>query len=80
MSIDQIALLFDSQRNLRKTQIANSDMLVYLYDLDGIISVGCRVNSIKSVIFRKWASKILKKYLLKGYIINEERTLVINLD
>ena len=39
----------NSQRNLRKTQIANSDKLVYLYDLDVIISVGYRVKSIKGV-------------------------------
>ena len=68
----------NSQRNLRKTQIANSDKLVYLYDLDVIISVGYRVKSIKGVIFRKWATKVLKEYLLKGYVINEERSLVTN--
>ena len=67
-----------SQRNLRKTQIANSDKLVYLYDLDVIISVGYRVKSIKGVIFRKWASKVLKEYLLIGYVINKERSLVTN--
>ena len=67
-----------SQRNLRKTQIANSDKLVYLYDLDVIISVGYRVKSIKGVIFRKWATKVLKEYLLQGYVINEKRSLVTN--
>ena len=68
----------NSKRNLRKTQIANSDKLVYLYDLDVIISVGYRVKSIKGVIFRKWAIKVLKEYLLQGYVINEERSLVTN--
>ena len=68
----------NSQRNLRKTQIANSDKLVYLYDLDVIISVGYRVKSIKGVIFRKWATKVLKEYLLQGYVINEKRSLVTN--
>ena len=62
----------NSKRNLRKTQIANSDKLVYLYDLDVIISVGYRVKSIKGVIFRKWATKVLKEYLLQGYVINEK--------
>ena len=66
------------KRNLRKTQIANSDKLVYLYDLDVIISVGYRVKSIKGVIFRKWAIKVLKEYLLQGYVINKERSLVTN--
>ena len=68
----------NSQRNLRKTQIANSDKLVHLYDLDVIISVGYRVKSIKGVIFRKWATKVLKEYLLTGYVINKERSLVTN--
>ena len=68
----------NSQRNLRKTQIANSDKLVYLYDLDVIIYVGYRVKSIKGVIFRKWATKVLKEYLLIGYVINKERSLVTN--
>ena len=68
----------NSKRNLRKTQIANSDKLVYLYDLDVIISVGYRVKSIKGVIFRKWATKVLKEYLLQGYVINKERSLVTN--
>ncbi len=63
---------------MRKTQIANSDKLVYLYDLDVIISVGYRVNSIMGVTFRKWANQVLKEYLLQGYVINEERSLVTN--
>ena len=48
------------------------------YNLDMIISVGYRVNSKRGIKFRKWANKILKEYLLKGYVINEERTLVTN--
>ena len=68
----------NSQRNLRKTQIANSDKLVYLYDLYVIISIGYRDKSIKGVIFRKWATKVLKEYLLTGYVINKERSLVTN--
>ena len=50
----------NSQRNLRETQITNSDKLVYLYDLDVIISVGYRVKSIKGVIFRKWATRYFR--------------------
>ena len=38
-----------------------------------IISVGYRVKSNRGVLFRKWANKILKAYLIKGYSINEER-------
>ena len=43
---------------------------VTCYNLDAIISVGYRVNSILGVKFRQWATKILKEYLLKGYSVN----------
>ena len=49
-----------------------------LYNLDVIISVGYRVKSKNGVLFRKWANNILKEYLLKGYVINEDRTLITN--
>lgn len=41
------------------------------YNLDVILSVGYRVNSINATQFRIWASKILKDYLLKGYVLNQ---------
>ena len=47
-----------------------------LYNLDVVISVGYRVKSKNGVLFRKWASSVLKEYLLKGYVLNEGRTLV----
>lgn len=40
------------------------------YNLDAILSVGYRVNSINATLFRQWANKVLKDYLLKGYSIN----------
>ena len=43
------------------------------YNLDMIISVGYRVKSKNGIIFRKWANKVLKDYLLKGYAVNEKR-------
>ena len=43
------------------------------YNLDIIISVGYRVKSKNGVIFRKWANKVLKDYLLKGYAVNQKR-------
>ena len=43
------------------------------YNLDMIISIGYRVKSQNGITFRKWANKVLKDYLLKGYAINEER-------
>jgi prophage maintenance system killer protein len=41
------------------------------YNLDMIISVGYRVNSKRGVKFRQWANKVLKQYLINGYVINE---------
>ena len=43
------------------------------YNLDMIISVGFRVKSQNGIIFRKWANKVLKDYLLKGYAVNQKR-------
>lgn len=47
--------------------------MVEYYNLDMIISVGYRVKSNNGVIFRKWANKILKEYLIKGYSVNQRR-------
>ena len=49
---------------------------VTFYNLDMILTVGYRVNGKRAVLFRKWASSILKQYLLKGYAINEDRLAV----
>lgn len=46
---------------------------VQFYNLDMIISVGYRVNSKQGIAFRKWANKILKDYMLKGYAVNQKR-------
>ena len=43
------------------------------YNLDMIISVGYRVNSKQGIIFRKWANKVLKDYIIKGYAVNQKR-------
>ena len=44
------------------------------YNLDMIISVGYRVNSTNATKFRRWATSVLKEYLLKGYAINQQIT------
>lgn len=46
---------------------------VQCYNLDMIISVGYRVKSQNGIIFRKWANKILKDYMIKGYAVNQRR-------
>ena len=52
-----------------KTQVH----MVDCYNLDMIISVGYRVKSKNGILFRKWATNILKKHLLEGYTINKKR-------
>lgn len=47
--------------------------LIDYYNLDVIISVGYRVKSKNGIIFRKWANKILKDYMIKGYAVNNKR-------
>lgn len=43
------------------------------YNLDMILSVGYRVKSNKGILFRQWANKVLKDYMLKGYAVNQRR-------
>ena len=50
-----------------------SDKPTNYYNLDMIISVGYRVKSKNGILFRKWATKILKDYMLKGYAVNQKR-------
>ena len=52
-----------------KTQTRDLDY----YNLDMIISVGYRVKSKNGIIFRKWATKVLKDYMIKGYAVNKKR-------
>ena len=51
----------------------NKNYQVEYYNLDVILSVGYRIKSSKGVTFRKWANKILKEHLIKGYTVNQER-------
>lgn len=46
------------------------------YNLDVIISVGYRVKSNRGIIFRKWANNVLKQYLLKGYVVDNNRVII----
>ena len=63
----------EKESNLQFLQIANSDRPVAFYSLDVIISVGYRVKSKRGIAFRKWANRVLKNYILKGYAVNETR-------
>jgi prophage maintenance system killer protein len=63
----------DEKSNVHFLHIANSDKPVTFYNLDVIISVGYRVNSLQGTQFRIWATNILRKHLINGYTINEKR-------
>ena len=47
--------------------------IVDFYNLDVIISVGHRVKSQRGVEFRRWATRVLKEYIVRGYALNRER-------
>ena len=51
---------------------------IKIYNLDMIISIGYRVKSQRGIIFRKWANKVLKEYLIQGYAVNERRINALN--
>lgn len=47
--------------------------MIKLYNLDAILAVGYRVRSPRGVQFRRWANTFLKEYLVKGFVMNDER-------
>ena len=47
-----------------------SEEKVRYYNLDAILSLGYRVNSVQATAFRKWATSVLKQYMMKGYAVN----------
>lgn len=55
----------EGNRNVRRT--------VAYYNLDAIISVGYRVNSHKATAFRIWATNVLKEFIIKGFVLDDER-------
>ena len=63
----------DEESNMQKMHIANSDKPVKFYNLDIVLAIGYRTNSAKAIKFRQWANKILKEYLIKGYVLDKEK-------
>ena len=51
----------------------NVKRMVIHYNLDAIIAVGYRINSKRSTEFRIWATKVLKEYMIKGFVLNDEK-------
>ena len=61
---------------IRKFRITASDGKTYTakhYNLDAIISVGYRVNSIRATQFRQWATRVLREFAIKGYVLDRKR-------
>lgn len=62
---ESLTVQTEGAREVRRT--------VALYNLDAILAVGYRVRSPRGVQFRRWASTVLKEYLLKGFVLDDER-------
>ena len=68
----------EKENNTQKMRVVGVKQSVPFYSLDVIISVGYRVKSQNGIIFRKWATSILKDYMIKGYAVNQKRLDVLN--
>lgn len=60
-------------RNFRITASDGKSYNTNHYNLDAVISVGYRVNSIRATQFRRWATQVLKQYAITGYVIDRKR-------
>lgn len=60
-------------RKFRTTAADGKKYLTAFYNLDAIISVGYRVNSLQATAFRKWATATLREYMVKGFVLDDER-------
>ena len=61
---------------IRKFRTTAADRKTYqtqFYNLDAIISVGYRVNSVRATQFRQWATSVLRKFAIKGYVLDKKR-------
>lgn len=58
---------------VRKEGDRDVERSIEYYNLDAIISVGYRISSYKATQFRRWATSVLKEYLIKGFVLDDER-------
>ncbi len=66
----------DADSVIRKFRITAADGKSYAtnhYSLDAIISVGYRVNSVRATQFRQWATRVLREFAIKGYVLDKQR-------
>ena len=67
-----------SAENAHMGSLGVQTYITKLYNLDMIISVGYHVKSHRGILFRRWANKVLKEYLVQGYAINQKRLEALN--
>lgn len=60
-------------RKFRNTAADGKSYLTQFYNLDAIISVGYRVNSVRATQFRQWATQVLREFAIKGYVLDKKR-------
>ena len=60
-------------RKFRITAADGKEYLTQFYNLDAIISVGYRVNSLRATQFRQWATQVLREFAIKGYVLDKKR-------
>lgn len=60
-------------RNFRNTASDGKQYNTNFYNLDAIISVGYRVNSVRATQFRQWATQVLREFAIKGYVLDKKR-------
>jgi len=63
----------EEKSNVQKMHFSHSDKPIKFYNLDVIISVGYRVNSYQATQFRIWATRTLKEFIIKGFVLDDER-------
>ena len=68
LAADSVVAFFAT---VQKEGKRNVEREIVYYNLDMIISVGYRVNSIRGVQFRMWATSVLREYLIKGFAMND---------
>lgn len=79
---EHINNIFSEGELSEMTSVGNSDITNHrpakLYNLDVILAVGYRVKSKRGILFRRWATAVLRDYLIKGYSLSSDRAIVTN--
>jgi len=60
-------------RKIRITAVDGKNYLTNFYNLDAVIAVGYRVNSFRATQFRIWATKLLREFIIKGFVLDDQR-------